>query len=256
MNRKYRKTVIAGNWKMNLLPSQVKDYAAALTAHLGRERWCETVLCVPAIMVPAALRALRGSRVSVGVQDVSAEESGAYTGEISAAMLMDAGVKYVIVGHSERRSMHGETDELIARKLRRVLEAGMTPILCVGETLRQRDGGIAQDIVRLQLKSALFGLSAREMRSVIIAYEPVWAIGTGRTATAAEAQEMCQAIRALVRELFEARTARAVTVQYGGSMNPSNARELLSQPDVDGGLIGGASLDADKFYQIVEAAKE
>ena len=256
MNRKYRKTIIAGNWKMNLLPGDVKDYAGVLRGKLSREHWCDTVLCVPAIMAPGLIRALRGCRVAVGVQDVSAEEAGAFTGEISAAMLRDAGVKYVIVGHSERRAYHGETDELIARKLRRVLDAGLTPILCVGETLPQRESGTAMDVVRLQLKTALFGLSAKEMRATVIAYEPVWAIGTGRTATALQAEEMCREIRAVVRELYDARTARAVTIQYGGSMNPENARELLSQPDVDGGLIGGASLDPGKFYQIVEAAKE
>ena len=256
MNRKYRKTVIAGNWKMNLLPSEVKGYAAALRARLTRDRWCEIVLCVPAIMAPAAIRALRGSRVLVGVQDVSAEEAGAYTGEVSAAQLKDAGVSYVIIGHSERRAYHGETDELVGRKLRRALDAGLTPILCVGETLSQREGDVALDVVRLQLRTALHGLNAKEMRATVIAYEPVWAIGTGKTATAEQAEEMCREIRAVVREQFDARTARAVTIQYGGSMNPQNAKELLSQPDVDGGLIGGASLDPEKFYQIVEAAKE
>lgn len=254
MNRKYRTTVIAGNWKMNLLPGDAKGYASALRARIGREHWCDIVLCVPAITAPGLIRALKGCRVAVGAQDVSAEEAGAFTGEVSAAMLRDAGVKYVIVGHSERRARHGETDALIARKLRRVLDAGLTPILCVGETLSQRETGTAADVVRLQLKTAIFGLSPKEMRGTVIAYEPVWAIGTGRTATAAEAEEMCREIRAVVRELYGARTARAVTVQYGGSMTPENAPELLRQPDVDGGLIGGASLDPEKFYQIVEAA--
>ena len=255
MNPKYRKTVIAGNWKMNLLPSGLRDYADVLKERLGREKGCEAVLCVPALMAVPLLRLLRGSRVAVGVQDVSDRESGAYTGEISAAQLRDAGVKYVIVGHSERRAYHGETDELIGRKLRQVLVHGMTPILCVGETLPQRDAGAAADVVRSQLKLALAGLEAPGMRKVIVAYEPVWAIGTGRTASPAQAQEMCREIRTAVRELFDARTARAVTVQYGGSMNPANAAELLAQPDVDGGLIGGASLDPGKFCEIVEAAK-
>ena len=255
MNPKYRKTVIAGNWKMNMLPSPLKDYADALKELLGREHPCEVVLCVPALMAIPMLRYLRGSRVGLGVQDVSAEEGGAFTGEISAAQLKDAGVKYVIVGHSERRAYHGETDELIGRKLRRVLEAGMTPILCVGETLSQRDAGAETDVVRAQLKLALAGLDAASMRKTVVAYEPVWALGTGRTAAPAQAQNMCREIRAAIREMFDARTARAVTVQYGGSMNPANAAELLAQPDVDGGLIGGASLDPKKFYQIVEAAK-
>ncbi len=255
MNPKYRKTVIAGNWKMNLLPSGLKDYAGELKLRLPKDRACEVVLCVPAIMAAPLLRLLRGSRVSLGVQDVSAESSGAYTGEISAAQLRDAGVKYVIVGHSERRAYHGETDELIGRKLQRVLASGMTPILCVGETLPQRDAGAETEVVRTQLKLALAGLDAAAMRKTVVAYEPVWAIGTGRTASPAQAQEMCREIRAAIREKFDARTARAVTVQYGGSMNPSNAAELLAQPDVDGGLIGGASLDPVKLCQIVEAAK-
>ena len=255
MNPKYRKTIIAGNWKMNILPSRLRDYADGLKALLGKEHWCEAVLCVPALMAVPAVRALRGCRVSVGVQDVSDRDMGAFTGEVAAAQLRDAGVKYVIVGHSERRAYHGETDELIGRKLRRVLEAGMTPILCVGETLSQRDAGAEKEIVRAQLKLALAGLDAAAMRKTVIAYEPVWAIGTGRTASPAQAQDMCREIRAAIRESYDARTARAVTVQYGGSMNPANASELLAQPDVDGGLIGGASLDPNKFYQIVEAAK-
>ncbi len=255
MNPKYRKTIIAGNWKMNLLPSELKDYAAGLKELTGKDRPCEAVLCVPALMVMPMLRLLRGSRVSLGAQDVSAEEAGAFTGEISAAQLKDAGVKYVIVGHSERRAYHGETDELIGRKLRRVLDAGMTPILCVGETLPQRDAGAETEVVRAQLKIALAGLDAAAMRRTVVAYEPVWAIGTGRTASPAQAQDMCREIRAAIREKFDARTARAVTVQYGGSMNPANAAELLAQPDVDGGLIGGASLDPEKFCKIVKAAK-
>ena len=256
MNRKYRKTILAGNWKMNLLPSQVKPYAERLRELLGRQKDSEVVICVPAIMAPAALRAFRGSRVAVGVQDMSAEVSGARTGEISAAQIADAGVKYVILGHSERRQYHGETDEMIGRKLRLAHDAGLTPILCVGESLAERDALCAEETVRRQLKLALTGLEPEKMRRTVIAYEPVWAIGTGRTATPQQAQEMCCAIRGLVRELYGARVARAVSVQYGGSMNGDNAAGLLAQPDVDGGLIGGASLDADKFYQIVEAARE
>lgn len=258
MNRNYRNTIIAGNWKMNLLPSDAKSYAAALAARMGKEYWCNTVLCVPAITAPALIRALKISRarVAVGAQDVSAEDAGAFTGEISAAQLKDAGVKYVIVGHSERRAYHGETDELISRKLGKAHESGLTPILCVGETLSQRDNGTAADVVRLQLKTALSGTEAREMRRTVVAYEPVWAIGTGRTATAEQAEEMCREIRAVIRELYGARNARAVSILYGGSVNPENAKALFSQPDVDGGLIGGASLDPEKFYQIMKAAKE
>ena len=256
MNPKYRKTIIAGNWKMNLLPSQLKDYADSLKALLGKEHPCEVVLCVPAIMAVPMLRCLRGSRVALGVQDVSAEESGAFTGEISASQLKDAGVKYVIVGHSERRAYHGETDELIGRKLRRVLEAGMTPILCVGETLPQRDAGAETEIVRAQLKLALAGLDAAAMRKVVIAYEPVWAIGTGKTATPEQAQEMHAFIRSLVKEHYDEATADDIRILYGGSCNAKNATELFSQPDVDGGLIGGASLKAEDFVSICLQASQ
>lgn len=256
MNRKYRKTILAGNWKMNLLPGDVKPYAECLRELLARQKHSEVVICVPAIMAPAALRAFRGSRVAVGVQDMSAEAFGARTGEISAAQIAGTGVKYVILGHSERRQYHGETDDMVGRKLRLAHEEGLIPILCVGESLSQRDGGCAEEAVRMQLKLALAGLEPEKMRRTVIAYEPIWAIGTGRTASPAQAQEMCAAIRALIREQYGARVARAVTVQYGGSMNAENAAGLLAQPDVDGGLIGGASLDAEQFYQIVEAAKE
>jgi len=254
MDRKHRSIIIAGNWKMNLLPSQLPDYAGRLKAQLGRELPCKAVLCVPAVMVVPMKLCLAGSGIFIGAQDVSHEESGAFTGDISAAQLKDAGTEFVIVGHSERRAYHGETDELVSRKLRQVLRHDMTPILCVGETLPQREAGAETEIVRSQLKLALSGLAAAEMRRTVIAYEPVWAIGTGRTASPEQAQDMCREIRAAIRDRFDARTARSVTIQYGGSMNPGNARELLSQPDVDGGLIGGASLDPEKFSQIITAA--
>lgn len=256
MNPKYRKTVIAGNWKMNLLPSDVPAYAARLLELLGGEQPCEIAICAPSVLLPAAVTAFLGSPVSVGAQDVSAQESGAFTGEISAAQLKDAGAVCTIVGHSERRAMHGETDALIAQKLRRALAAGLRPILCVGETLQQREIGAETDTIRLQLKGALSGLEPAALRRVILAYEPVWAIGTGRTATPEQASDMCGAIRTEIRKMFGSPAARAISVLYGGSMNAGNAAELLSCPDVDGGLIGGASLKPDSFYQIVKAVQQ
>ena len=187
---------------------------------------------------------------------MSAWTSGAYTGEISAPQLRDAGARYVIVGHSERRHGHGENDELARRKVHAAFEAGLTPILCVGETWQQRENGLSLDVIRYQVKAALSGLPAERVRKLVVAYEPVWAIGTGKTATPGEAQEACQEIRATIRALYDARVARAVTIQYGGSMNAENAAELLAQPDIDGGLIGGASLDPEKFFAVVCAADQ
>ena len=255
MNRKYRKTVIAGNWKMNKLPSEIKGFAEELKVLIPRAKWCEIAVCVPAVMIPSAVKAFRDSKVGVGGQDMSAEASGAYTGEISAAQLLNAGTKYVIVGHSERRQYHGETDELVGRKVRAALAAGLVPIVCVGESLEQREMGITEDLVTLQVKSVLAGVSADQLRKLVIAYEPIWAIGTGKTATAEQAGEVCTAIRAVIRGLYGARVARGVTIQYGGSMNGANAEELLAQPDIDGGLIGGASLKPEEFAKIILAAK-
>ncbi len=256
MNRKYRKTVIAGNWKMNLLPSDVKAYGEALRQRAGKVKFCDLVVCVPAVSIPAAVKAFRDTRIAVGAQDLSEHASGAYTGEVSAAQLKDAGAKYVIVGHSERRTYHGETNETVNAKLHASIDGGLTPIVCVGETQAQRDMGISKDIIRAQVKTAFYKIPADRARKIIIAYEPVWAIGTGLTATPAEAQEICSEIRAVIRSLYDARIARAVTILYGGSMNPANAAELLAQPDIDGGLIGGASLDAGKFVQVINAANQ
>ena len=254
MNRKYRKTVIAGNWKMNKLPSEIKAFAEALRAHVVRPKWCDVVICTPAVMIPGAVRGFKDSKIGVGGQDVSGFESGAYTGEVSARQLADAGAKYVIVGHSERRANHGETDVQVREKARAALASKLVPIICVGETLEERALGVTLELVALQVKTALSGLTPEQARRVIIAYEPVWAIGTGKTATAAEAGEVCTAIRAVIRALYGARIARSVTIQYGGSMNAKNAAELLAQPDIDGGLIGGASLKPEEFAQIILAA--
>ena len=195
-------------------------------------------------------------RVAVGAENLYFEPSGAYTGEVSADMLKDLGVKYVIIGHSERRQYFGETDITVNKKVHAALEAGLHPIICVGESLEQREMGVTMELIALQVKSALAGVAAEKVRKCVIAYEPIWAIGTGRTATAEQAAEVCTAIRAAIRSLYGARVARSVTIQYGGSMNPKNAAELLAQPDVDGGLIGGAALKSDQFVDIINAANQ
>ena len=254
MNRRYRKTIIAGNWKMNKTASETKKFAEELKAILPKAKWCDVVVCVPAVNIPAAMKAFKDVRVSVGAQNVFYEKSGAYTGEVSADMLKDLGVKYVIIGHSERRQYFGETDFTVNKKVLAALEAGLHPIICVGESLEQRELGITMELIALQVKSALAGVPAEKLRKCVIAYEPIWAIGTGKTATADQAEEVCAAIRKVVGELYGEDAAKALTVQYGGSMNAKNAEELLGKPDVDGGLIGGASLKADQFAVIVDAA--
>jgi len=256
MNKKYRKPVIAGNWKMNQLHSGTKDFMDELKPLLPKTRSCETVLCVPYPLLYGMVKACRGTRVAVGAQDVSVHDKGAYTGEVSAAMLKDLGVKYCIVGHSERRAYHGETDQLVNQKAKKLLEAGITPIICVGETLDERERGLTMDLISLQVRGTLNGLTDAEVRRCVIAYEPVWAIGTGKTATAEQAQEVCEHIRGVIRKLYDAKTARSTVIQYGGSMNAKNAAELLACPDIDGGLIGGASLKPADFSVIVKAACE
>ena len=244
---------MAGNWKMNLLAADVAPYAAVLRANETAGE-AKTIVCVPYLSIPAAVEAFKGSSVAVGAQDVSEEASGARTGEVSAAQLREAGVTYVIVGHSERRQYHGETDAIVAKKLKAVLEAGMLPILCVGETLSERESGIAAERIRIQLKAALLGVSVESMRKLTVAYEPVWAIGTGKTASAEQAQEICALIRAQLSELYGKAAAQGCSVLYGGSMKPGNAAELLAQPDIDGGLVGGASLKAEQFQTMIQAA--
>ncbi|MBR5570752.1 MAG: triose-phosphate isomerase [Oscillospiraceae bacterium] len=255
MNRKYRKTVIAGNWKMNKTPSQTKEFMAQLKAIMPKGRWCDVALCVPAVCIPAAVRAMRETRVGIGAENMNANASGAYTGEIAADMLVDAGCKYVIIGHSERRAM-GETDADVNAKVLAALENGLIPIMCCGESLEQRDAGVTTEHIAMQVKLGLQGVSEDKIRKVIIAYEPIWAIGTGRTATPEQAEEVCENIRAVVRKLYSSKNARAISILYGGSMNEKNAFELLAQPDIDGGLIGGASLVPEKFVQIIEAANQ
>ena len=255
MNRKYRKTVIAGNWKMNKTPSETKEFMTEFKSIMPKGRWCDVALCVPAVCISAAVRAMRETRVGIGAENCNANASGAYTGEIAANMLVDAGCKYVILGHSERRAM-GETNEDVNAKVLTALENGLVPIMCVGESLEQRETGITNEWIALQVKSALNGVPAEKLRRCIIAYEPIWAIGTGKTATAEQAGEVCSNIRAAIRGLYGARVARSVTIQYGGSMNPKNAAELLAQPDIDGGLIGGAALKPEQFVDIINAANQ
>ena len=255
MNKTLRKAVIAGNWKMNKTPAEATELITAMRP-LVADAGCEVVLCVPFIDIPAALEAAKGSNIAIGAENCHWEHSGAFTGEISADMLVAAGVKYVITGHSERRTYFGDTDITVNKRTVAAVNAGLTAIVCVGETLEQREQGITNELVALQVKIALGGLTEAQLKSIIIAYEPVWAIGTGRTATAEQAQEVCAVIRDTLAALYGKAAADGVTIQYGGSMNAKNADELVAKPDVDGGLIGGASLKAEDFSIIVKAASK
>lgn len=248
------KYVIAGNWKMNKTPDEAKALIEEIKP-LVKDATCDVVVGVPFVDLSVALEAVKGSNIGVAAQNCHWEKSGAYTGEISAEMLKAMGVGYVILGHSERRTYFGDTDVTVQKRTRAALDAGLTVILCVGEYLEQREQGVTGEICAMQTKIALGGVSKEELARVIIAYEPVWAIGTGRTATAEQANEVCALIRETVAGLYDAEAAAALTIQYGGSMNAANAAELLAQSDVDGGLIGGASLKAPDFATIVAAAK-
>lgn len=244
-----RKKIIAGNWKMNMTPSQAVKLVEEL-APLVKNDEVDVVYCVPAIDIVPVVEALKGSNVQVGAENMYYEEKGAYTGEISAEMLLDAGVKYVVIGHSERRDYFKECDCVLNKKVKKAIEAGLTPILCCGETLEQREMGVTMDWIRLQIKSDLDGVAADDVKNLVIAYEPIWAIGTGKTATTEQAEEVCKGIRECIAEIYDDATAEAVRIQYGGSVNAGNAAELFAQPDIDGGLVGGASLKAD-FGKIV-----
>ena len=254
MNKNLRTPCIAGNWKMNKTPAEaavlVDELKAAIT-----EPECNVVICVPFTDLPVALEKCAGTPIKVGAQNCHFETSGAFTGEISPVMLKEMGVEYVVLGHSERRTYFGETDVTVNKRTLAALKAGLKPIVCVGEYLEQREQGITAELVAMQTKIALQGVTEQDLKNVIIAYEPVWAIGTGKTATAEQANEVCAVIRATVAQLYGKAAADGMTIQYGGSMNAKNAAELLAQPDVDGGLIGGASLKAADFSVIVDAAK-
>ena len=255
MDKSLRKPVIVGNWKMNNTPEQTKALIEQMKPLVAGAD-CEVILCTPYIDLYAAMEAAEGSNIKIGAENCHWAEKGAFTGEVSAQMLKAAGVPYVIIGHSERRQYFGETDETVRDRVRAALNAGLKVILCVGEVLGERELGITDEIVRKQTKVALSGVSEAELANIIIAYEPVWAIGTGLTATPEQANEVCSVIRSLIAELYSKDAADHFVIQYGGSMNDGNAAELLAQYDVDGGLIGGASLVAEKFAKIVEAASK
>ena len=244
-----RRKIVAGNWKMNMTPSQAVKLVEELKPLVVSDD-VDVVYCVPAIDIVPVVEALKGTNVAVGAENMYFEEKGAYTGEISAEMLLDAGVKYVIIGHSERRDYFKEDDELLNKKVKKAIEAGLTPILCCGETLEQRESGVTLDWIRLQIKSDLAGVAAADVANMVIAYEPIWAIGTGKTATTEQAEEVCAGIRACIAEVYDEATAEAIRIQYGGSVNAATAPELFAQANIDGGLVGGASLKAD-FGKIV-----
>lgn len=255
MNKSLRKAIIAGNWKMNKTVSETATLIDALIPEM-KDANCEVVICTPYTSLESAVKKCKGTNIHVGAQNVHFEKSGAYTAEISADMLKEIGVEYVITGHSERRQYFAETDVTVNKRTVAALAAGLKVIVCVGESLTEREQGITTELVRLQTKVALTGISAEDMKNIVIAYEPIWAIGTGRTATSQQAEEVCKDIRDCVAEIYDANVANALTIQYGGSMNAENADELLGKPNVDGGLIGGASLKADAFGVIVKAASK
>ena len=244
-----RKKIIAGNWKMNMTPSQAVELINTLKPLVANDE-VDVLLCVPAIDIIPAMEAAKGSNIMIGAENMYFEEKGAFTGEISPAMLDDAGVKYVIIGHSERREYFAETDETVNKKVLKAFEHGITPIICCGETLTQREQGVTIDFIRQQIKIAFLNVTAAQAATAVIAYEPIWAIGTGKTATTEQAEEVCKGIRECIAEMYDTDTAEAVRIQYGGSVNAGNAAELFAQPDIDGGLVGGASLKAD-FGKIV-----
>ena len=248
-----RKKIIAGNWKMNKTPSEAVELVELLKPLVQNDD-VDVVYCVPAIDIVPVAEAVKGTNVAVGAENFYIEDKGAFTGEISAPMLLDAGVKYVIIGHSERREYFKEDDAFLNKKVKKAFEAGLTPILCCGESLVLRERNAYKDWINLQIKADLEGVTAEQVASMVIAYEPIWAIGTGKTATADQAQEVCAMIRNTIAEIYDTDTAEKVRIQYGGSMNAGNCKELLAKPDIDGGLIGGAALKAD-FGDIVNYNK-
>ena len=255
MNKSLRSAVIAGNWKMNKTPSETTALINEMKP-LVADADCDVVLCVPYVDIAAAIEAAKGSNIKIGAENVHFEKSGAFTGEVSTDMLLECGVEYVIVGHSERRTYFGDTDVTVNKRALAALNAGLKTIICVGETLEQRKQGITKELLALQTKIALKDVTKEQLKNVIIAYEPVWAIGTGETATADQADEGNKFVRDAIADMFGADAAESVTIQYGGSMNAKNADELLSKVNVDGGLIGGASLKAADFSVIVKAASK
>ena len=246
-----RRKIVAGNWKMNKTPSQAAELIKELIPMVA-DADVDVVICTPATDLAVATEMTKGTNIAVGAENMHWEESGAFTGEISADMLLDLGVKYVIIGHSERREYFAETDETVNKKIKTAIAKGLTPIFCCGETLEQREMGIMPEHIRMQIKIGMLDVTADQAKNIVIAYEPIWAIGTGKTATADQADEVCGIIRDVIAELYDAPTAEAIRIQYGGSMKPSNAAELMSKPNIDGGLIGGAALKAEDFTGIVK----
>ena len=244
-----RKKIIAGNWKMNMTPSEAVELVNTLKSLVVTEE-ADVVFCVPAIDIIPVVEAAKGSNIQVGAENMYFEEKGAYTGEISPNMLTDAGVKYVVLGHSERREYFAETNETVNKKMLKAFEHGLTPIMCCGETLEQREQGVTMDFIRQQVKVGFQNVTADQAKTAVIAYEPIWAIGTGKTATTEQAQEVCKAIRECIAEVYDEATAEAIRIQYGGSVNAATAPALFAQPAIDGGLVGGASLKPD-FGKIV-----
>lgn len=248
-----RKKIIAGNWKMNMTPSEAVELVNTLKPLVANDE-VDVVFCVPAIDIIPAMEAAKGTNIQIGAENMYFEEKGAFTGEISPNMLVDAGVKYVIIGHSERREYFAETDETVNKKVLKAFERGITPIICCGESLTQREQGITIDWIRQQIKIAFLNVTAEQAKTAVIAYEPIWAIGTGKVATTEQAEEVCAAIRKCIGEIYDEATAEAIRIQYGGSVSAASAPELFAQPDIDGGLVGGASLKPD-FGQIVNYNK-
>lgn len=248
------KYIIAGNWKMNKLPSETYDFVKEV-AEATKGASCEVVCCTPYVCLAPAVEAAKGTHVKIGAENLHFEDKGAFTGEVSADMLADLGVQYVIIGHSERRAYNNETDETVNKKIVKALEKGLIPIVCVGESLEEREAGITMELIAIQIKKAFAGISAADAAKVVVAYEPIWAIGTGKTATDEQAEEVCGGIREVLASLYDSETAKAVTIQYGGSMNAGNCAGLLAKPNIDGGLIGGASLKSADFAVITSAAK-
>ena len=244
-----RRKIVAGNWKMNMTPSEAVKLIETLKPLVASED-VDVVFCVPAIDIIPAMEAAKGSNIAIGAENMYYEEKGAFTGEISPAMLVDAGVKYVIIGHSERREYFAETDETVNKKVLKAFEHGITPIICCGETLTQREQGVTIDFIRQQVKIALLNVTAEQAATAVIAYEPIWAIGTGKVATTEQAEEVCAAIRACIAEIYDEATAEAIRIQYGGSVSAASAPELFAQANIDGGLVGGAALKPD-FGKIV-----
>lgn len=248
------KYIIAGNWKMNKLPSETYDFVKEVV-EATKGASCEVVCCTPFVCLAPAIEVAKGTHVKIGAENLHFEDKGAFTGEVSADMLKDMGVDYVIIGHSERREYFAETDETVNKKIKKALEKDLLPIVCCGESLEQREAGITMDFITIQIKKAFAGISADDAKKVVVAYEPIWAIGTGKTATDDQAEEVCGAIRKVLADLYDNATAEAITIQYGGSMNAGNCAGLLAKPNIDGGLIGGASLKSADFAVITGAAK-